>query len=92
VISQLGWTISPPTRPPNPAITRTCAVTYEQTISDVSKGVELVGIAVLIAGGLYSLITFAAALANRRTNRRIRGTAKDTRSLDPDRTGDPRRG
>lgn len=42
-------------------------MTYEQTISDVSKGVELVGIAVLIAGGLYSLITFAAALANRRT-------------------------
>jgi uncharacterized membrane protein len=43
-------------------------VTYEQAISDVSKGVELAGIGVLIAGGLYSLITFGTALARRRTS------------------------
>jgi uncharacterized membrane protein len=42
-------------------------VAYEQTISDVSKGVELAGIGVLIAGGLYSLVTFATAVAQRRT-------------------------
>jgi uncharacterized membrane protein len=43
------------------------AVGYEQTISDISKGVELPGIGVLIAGGVYSLVTFASALAHRRT-------------------------
>jgi uncharacterized membrane protein len=42
-------------------------VAYEQAISDISKGVELAGIGVLIAGGLYSLVTFATAVAQRRT-------------------------
>jgi uncharacterized membrane protein len=40
---------------------------YEQAISDISRGVELAGIGVLIAGGLYSLVTFATAVAQRRT-------------------------
>ena len=41
-------------------------MSYEQTIGDVSRGVELCGIAVLIAGGLYSLSIFAAAVMHRR--------------------------
>jgi uncharacterized membrane protein len=42
-------------------------VTYEHTISEVSKGAELAGIGVLLAGGLYSLVTFATAIAQRTT-------------------------
>jgi uncharacterized membrane protein len=33
-------------------------VSYEQTISDVSKAVEVAGIATLVAGGLYALAAF----------------------------------
>lgn len=66
-------------------------MTYEQTISDVSTGVELVGIAVLIAGGLYSLITFATALANRRTRDAYEVLRRTLGRSIPDRAGDPRR-
>jgi uncharacterized membrane protein len=43
-------------------------MTYEHTISDISKGVELAGIGLLIGGGLYSLASFATTLAQRRTS------------------------
>ena len=42
-------------------------MSYEQTISDVSRGVEVAGVAVLIAGGAYSLVTFARRVARRQT-------------------------
>jgi uncharacterized membrane protein len=38
-------------------------VSYEQTISDVSKAVEVAGIAVLIVGGSYALGVFALRVA-----------------------------
>ena len=40
---------------------------YEQTISDVSRSVELVGVVVLIGGGLYSLVGFARKAVRRDT-------------------------
>jgi len=42
------------------------AVSYEQAVSDISKGVELCGVAVLILGGVAALANFAAGLARRR--------------------------
>ena len=38
-------------------------MSYEQTIADVSKAVEVVGIGVLIVGGCYALAAFALRLA-----------------------------
>jgi uncharacterized membrane protein len=38
-------------------------VSYEQTIADVSKAVEVVGIGVLIVGGCYALAAFALKVA-----------------------------
>ena len=38
-------------------------MTYEQTIADVSKAVEVVGIGVLIVGGCYALAVFAFEVA-----------------------------
>jgi uncharacterized membrane protein len=38
-------------------------VSYEQTISDVSRAVEVAGIATLVIGGLYALGAFAAQVA-----------------------------
>jgi uncharacterized membrane protein len=38
-------------------------VSYEQTIADVSKAVEVVGIGVLIVGGCYALAVFAFEVA-----------------------------
>jgi uncharacterized membrane protein len=38
-------------------------MSYEQVISDVSKAVEIVGVAVLIAGGCYALGAFALRIA-----------------------------
>jgi uncharacterized membrane protein len=35
-------------------------MSYEQTVSDVSKAVEVGGIGTLIAGGVYALAAFAA--------------------------------
>jgi uncharacterized membrane protein len=42
-------------------------VPYEQTISDVSKAVEVAGITVLIVGGCYALGVFALRVAQGRT-------------------------
>jgi uncharacterized membrane protein len=42
-------------------------LSYEHTISDITRAVELVGIAVLVAGGLYALASFAVAVVQRRT-------------------------
>ena len=38
-------------------------MSYEQTIADVSKAVEVVGIGVLIVGGCYALAAFALKVA-----------------------------
>jgi uncharacterized membrane protein len=38
-------------------------VSYEQTISDVSKAVEVAGIATLVIGGLYALGVFGVQVA-----------------------------
>src|SRR5262249_10228744 len=43
-------------------------MSYEQAISDVSKGVEIAGIGVLILGGLYSLVSFVAAIVRRESS------------------------
>jgi uncharacterized membrane protein len=51
-------------------------MTYEHTISDISRAVELAGIAVLITGGLYSLVNFAGSVAQRQTS----GAYEDLRS------------
>jgi uncharacterized membrane protein len=42
-------------------------VSYEQTIADVSKAVEVVGIGVLIVGGCYALAAFALKVARGRS-------------------------
>ena len=42
-------------------------MSYEQTISDVSRAVEVAGIATLVVGGLYALGAFAARVARGRT-------------------------
>ena len=42
-------------------------MSYEAAISAVSKGVELAGVGLLIAGGLYSLGSFAWDVARQRT-------------------------
>jgi uncharacterized membrane protein len=42
-------------------------VAYEHTIADISRGVELAGIGVLIVGGTYSLTKFATAAWRRAT-------------------------
>ncbi|HZV73346.1 MAG TPA: DUF1622 domain-containing protein [Conexibacter sp.] len=42
-------------------------MSYEQTISGISEGVELAGVGLLIAGGVFSLVRFGTALALRRT-------------------------
>jgi uncharacterized membrane protein len=41
-------------------------VSYEQTISDVSKAVEVAGIATLVIGGLYALGAFGVRVARAR--------------------------
>lgn len=41
-------------------------MSYEQAISDISKGVELCGVGVIIVGGLFALVSFAAGVARRR--------------------------
>ena len=41
-------------------------MSYEHTISEISKGVELAGVALLIVGGLYSLGGFTWQVARRR--------------------------
>ena len=43
-------------------------MSYEQTIADVSKGVEIAGIAVLIVGGCYALGAFAVRVVHRRSD------------------------
>ena len=43
-------------------------MSYEQTIADVSKGVEVAGIAVLIVGGCYALGAFAVRVVHRRSD------------------------
>jgi uncharacterized membrane protein len=40
-------------------------VSYEQTIADVSKAVEVAGIATLVVGGLYALGAFGVQVARR---------------------------
>jgi len=40
-------------------------VPYEQIVSGISKGIEMVGVSVLIAGGIYSLGNFARDSARR---------------------------
>ena len=42
-------------------------MSYEQTIADVSKAVEVVGIGVLIVGGCYALAAFALKVARGRS-------------------------
>jgi uncharacterized membrane protein len=42
-------------------------VSYEQTIADVSKAVEVAGIATLVVGGLYALGAFGLRAARRAT-------------------------
>jgi uncharacterized membrane protein len=51
-------------------------MSYEHIVADVSKAVELAGIVVLIAGGLYSLGSFAVAIVRGR----IAGAYNDLRS------------
>jgi uncharacterized membrane protein len=41
-------------------------VSYEQTIADVSKAVEVAGIATLVVGGLYALGAFGLRVAQSR--------------------------
>jgi uncharacterized membrane protein len=40
-------------------------VSYEQTITDVSRAVEVAGIATLVIGGLYALGAFSVGVARR---------------------------
>jgi uncharacterized membrane protein len=40
-------------------------VSYEQTITDVSRAVEVAGIATLVIGGLYALWAFSVRVARR---------------------------
>jgi uncharacterized membrane protein len=40
-------------------------MSFEETISSISRGVEVAGIAVLIVGGVYAVVSFVRALANR---------------------------
>jgi uncharacterized membrane protein len=42
-------------------------VQYEEFISNITKGVELVGIAVLLIGGVYALAMFAADVVRHRS-------------------------
>jgi len=45
-------------------------VSYEQTVSDISRGVELCGVSVLILGGLAALANFAASVLRGRSTDR----------------------
>ena len=54
----MGVRLSPSTRA---AAGHHVGMTYDQFISDIVKGVEAIGAAIMIVGGLWALVTFAVA-------------------------------